>query len=107
MAGIHFHMVIKPSRPLRWLSVRQFLSTQYGINIHFPNRHVNYYTAWQYVTKEDNNVVMSRSHPDLWNAGPPPTMAASEAAVEECGGLQQNEMEGEQDGKEGSGSARF
>ena len=76
------------------------------INVHFSNRHVNYYTAWQYVTKEDNDVMMSRNHPDLWNAGPPPTMAASEAAVEECRGLQQNEMEGEQSGEKKSGSAR-
>ena len=46
--------------------------------------------------------MMLRNHPDLWNAGPPPTMAASEAAVEECRGLQQNEMSGEEE----RGSAR-
>ena len=47
--GVHFHMAIKLTRPKRWLAVRQLIHARYGINVHFSNRHVNYYSAWTYV----------------------------------------------------------
>ena len=100
--GIHFHMAIKLSRPKRWLAVRQLIQTRYGINVHFSNRHVNYFTAWQYVTKEDDDVLLSPDHPDLWNIGPPTTLAASETVVEETRGRQEQEMEVEQSVEEDS-----
>ena len=98
--GIHFHMAIKLRRPRRWLSVRQFIHTRYGINVHFSNRHVNYYTAWSYVIKEDNDVVMSSNHPDLWNTPPPATTAASEAIAAER--EHEQEIEGQESGEESS-----
>ena len=79
--GIHFHMAIKLSKPRRWLAVRQFMQSRYSINVHFSNRHVNYYSAWLYVTKEDSEVLHSPGHPDLWNSQPPVTTAASEAVA--------------------------
>ena len=95
-------MAIKLSRPQRWLSVRQLIQTRYGINVHFSNRHVNYFTAWQYVTKEDDEVLLLPDHPDLWNRGPPATLAASETVVEERRGRQEQEMEVEQSVEEDS-----
>ena len=98
--GIHFHMAIKLRRPRRWLSVRQFIHTRYRINVHFSNRHVNYYTAWSYVIKKDNDVVMSSNHPDLWNTPPPVTTAASEAIAAER--EHEQEIEGQESGEESS-----
>lgn len=100
--GIHFHMAIKLSRPQRWLSTRRLIQTPYGINVHFSNLHVNYFTAWQYVTKEDDDVLLSPDHPDLCNIGPPATLAASETVVEERRGRQEQEMEVEQSVEEDS-----
>lgn len=95
-------MAIKLLRPQRWLSVQQLIQTRYGINVHFSNRHVNYFTAWQYVTKEDSDVLLSPDHPDLWNIGPPATLAASETVVEERRGRPEQEMEVEQSVEEDS-----
>lgn len=64
---------------MRWLPMRDYLSSNFDINVNFSNRHVNYYTAWQYVTKEDNSFLESENHPDLTNA--PRTLAASQARV--------------------------
>lgn len=100
--GIHFHMAIKLLRPRRWLSVQQLIQTRYGINVHFSNRHVNYFTLWQYVTKEDSDVLLSPDHPDLWNIAPPATLAASETVVEERRGRPEQEMEVEQSVEEDS-----
>ena len=87
-------MAIKVRRPRQWLSVWQFIHTRYGINVHFSNRHVNYYTAWSYVIKEDNDAWMSPDHPDLWNTPPPTTTAASEAIAAEREEVQ--EIEGKE-----------
>ena len=43
------------------------------------SKHHNYYSAWTYVTKEDENFIESVGHPDLKNAGEPKTTAASRA----------------------------
>ena len=79
--GVHFHMAIKLSKPRRGLAVRQFMQSRYGINVHFSNSHVNHYSAWLYVTKEDSEVLHSPGHPDLWNSQPPVTTAASKAVA--------------------------
>ena len=97
-------MAIKLRRPRRWLSVRQFIHTRYGINVQFSMRHVNYYTAWSYVIKEDNDVLMSPNHPDLWNTPPPATTAASEAIAAEREEVQ--EIEDEESGEESSATTR-
>ena len=77
--GKHLHMAIKLNRINRWLPIRGYLKNKWSIYIHFSNRHVNYYTAWLYTTKEDRNYIQSPDHPDLANSGPPRTMSASQA----------------------------
>ena len=77
--GSHYHMSIKLSKIKRWLPIRQYLKEKWNIFVHFSNRHVNYYSAWLYTTKEDPDFLESPGHPDLTNAGPPRTMSASQA----------------------------
>lgn len=74
--GTHYHMAIKMDRCQRWLPIRDCIESSFGINVNFSNRHVNYFTAYAYVTKEDRSPVLSENHPDL--SGPPRTMAASQ-----------------------------
>ncbi len=45
--GSHCRMAIKMERSMRWLPMRNYLSSKFHINVNFSNRHVNYYTAWQ------------------------------------------------------------
>jgi hypothetical protein len=75
--GVHYHMTLKLAKCHRWLTARNFLSDNFGINVNFSAAHVNYYSAWSYVTKEDLDYIESANHPDLTNA--PRTMAASQA----------------------------
>ena len=77
--GKHFHMAIKLNRIKRWMPIRDYLKNKWSIHVHFSYRHVNYYTAWLYTTKEDRNYIQSPDHPDLANSGPPRTMSASQA----------------------------
>lgn len=97
--GVHFHMAIKLTRPKRWLAVRQLIHARYGINVHFSNRHVNYYSAWTYVCKQDTELLLSPGHPDLWNSEPPATTAACQAAADrrenELGEVEESELEAE------------
>ena len=76
-SGNHFHMAIKLSSPARWLKVRNFVDDKYGIKLNFSNSHANYYTAYEYVVKEDPNFVQSANHPDFSNGKPPKTTKAT------------------------------
>jgi len=75
--GMHFHMAFKLGRCQRWLAIRDHIEATYGINVHFSNRHSNYFTAWKYVCKEDEAPLQSDDHPDL--SDPPRTQAASQS----------------------------
>ena len=76
-SGNHFHMAIKLSSPARWLKVRNFVDDKYGIKLNFSNSHTNYYTAYEYVVKEDPNFVQSANHPDFSNGKPLKTTKAT------------------------------
>ncbi len=54
-----------------WLQVKKFLQNTTHIICHFSNVHSNYYSAWQYVTKDDTSYIQSTAHPDLVNSGTP------------------------------------
>ena len=85
--GYHYHMAIKLERCKRWLSSKRFLQQNYGISVHFSDVHHNYYSAWQYTTKEDKYVLESDSHPDLSDFKAPKTETASicrKKSVEHC-----------------------
>ena len=68
--GKHYHMVIKLNKINRWLPIWQYLKNKWNVNIHFSNRHTNYYSARFYTTKEDEDYIQSTGHPDLGSSGP-------------------------------------
>jgi hypothetical protein len=70
----HYHMALKLARRGRWLQVRRFLDETYAIQVHFSDNHNTYYSAYKYVTKEDNECLHSEQHPDL--SSPPKTEQA-------------------------------
>lgn len=78
---IHYHMAVKLSHPRRWLRVRNYLDERFGVQVNFSGHHSNYYSAWKYTTKEDNNYIQSENHPELENCGPPQTLRASQSLV--------------------------
>lgn len=82
-SGIHYHVAIKLDRIQRWLPSKRILQEQHGISVHFSSVHVNYYSAWKYVTKEDTAYEQSEGHPDLTGShAAPTTMRAHEALGE-------------------------
>jgi hypothetical protein len=83
--AIHYHVAIKLDRLQRWLTVKKYLEDNYFIVVNFSATHVNYYTAWVYVTKEDNEYLESNDHPLLRNGLPPRTMQASQANSQRAG----------------------
>ena len=96
-SGIHFHLAIKINKVKRWNPIRRYILETWSINVHFSNKHSNYYTAWAYVTKEDECYLESPNHPDLKNEGPPRTMNASQALLDRTRGLESQETVSEQD----------
>ena len=83
--GYHYHMAVKLSKARRWLRVKHILKDEYNMIIHFSSNHVNYFTAWEYVTKEDNNALHSPQHPDLNNNIPISTAASTKRAESRSG----------------------
>ena len=65
--GHHFHMAVKLDGLHRWVAVKNYLSTHFGIVCHFSSLHSSYYTAWKYVTKDDKQYIESEGHPNLVN----------------------------------------
>ena len=73
LGGHHYHLAIKLSKKVRWLSVSRELN-RLGIQCHFHAfKDGAYQTAFQYTTKEDTNFVKSPGHPVLIVL-PPKTM---------------------------------
>jgi len=62
----HFDMAVKLAKRGRWLQVRNYLDEKYGIQVNYSDSHSSYYSAYQYVTKEDH----SPGHPDLSDVVP-------------------------------------
>ena len=80
--GHHYHMALKLDRQKRWLSVRKYLYQKFGVRVHFSEKHSNYFEAWKYVTKENNNYILSKGHPDLVNSVVPRTTTATKVKRE-------------------------
>ena len=68
--GVHYHMAIKLDRQQRWLAIRDRLHIVEGIAVNFSADYPDYYGAWQYTTKADEDPLLSTGHPDLTNAVP-------------------------------------
>ena len=71
--GEHYHLSLKLTGPLRWLSVRNALQRLHNINVNFSDSHENYYTAYKYMCKSVESVSHSDEHPDLREIGSPKT----------------------------------
>ena len=82
--GFHYHMALKLDRCHRWLCSKKFLKEQRSISVHFSDLHCNYYSAWKYVTKDDEHVLESNDHPDLWNTKAPKTSTACSEREKSC-----------------------
>lgn len=76
-SGVHFHMVMKLDKNQRWLPSKRYLLERCGISVHFSATHGNYFSAWKYVTKEDQDYIQSDGHPDLTSTTAPRTTKAS------------------------------
>ena len=91
--GKHFHMAVKLDRQKRWVKVRNNIAEYHGIQVHFSDKHTNYFDAWEYVTKEDPEFLQSEGHPDLSAGFVPRTASAMNArrttSSSTCTGSQQ------------------
>ena len=77
--GQHFRLALKLSKNKRWLPVKRKMKNNHNVVLHFSDSHVNYYTAWCYVTKSDKSYLQSVGHPDLKDATAPQTSNACQA----------------------------
>lgn len=76
--GTHYHLAVKLDKVQRWVKVRNYIDTAHGLKLHFSDAHHDYFSAWCYVTKEDECAVQSTGHPDLGPGCAPKTSRASE-----------------------------
>ena len=60
--GVHFHMCVLLNKIQRWSMVQRHLQEVEKVVVHFSG-HAGCYTAYQYVTKEDTEVLSSENHP--------------------------------------------
>ena len=60
--GVHFHMCVLLSKLQRWSMVKKYLQEFENVVVNFSG-HTGYYTAYQYVIKEDTEVLRSENHP--------------------------------------------
>ncbi|KAK3735185.1 hypothetical protein QZH41_000471 [Actinostola sp. cb2023] len=76
-SGKHYHMAVKLTKRARWARVRGYLESSHEIRVNFSANHNTYYSAYQYVTKDDKDFVLSNAHPELRD---PPTTENAIAA---------------------------
>ena len=61
-AGVHFHMCVLLSKLQRWKKVKKYVQEHGNIVINISG-HSGYHTAYQYVTKQDTQVLRNENHP--------------------------------------------
>ncbi|CAB4038470.1 Hypothetical predicted protein [Paramuricea clavata] len=66
-------MSLKLDGAKRWKQVKEKMMKSHGVVLHFSNTHDNYHSAYQYVTKQDTEVLLSPNHPNLSEIGSPGT----------------------------------
>ncbi len=71
--GFHYHCALKLTGNKKWLSVKERITTRYGIVINFSDSHDHYVSAYRYLCKHDKAVAHSTDHPNLSNARSPKT----------------------------------
>ena len=78
-SGVHYHMGLKLSGAKRWKQVKDRMMKNHGVVLNFLNAHDNYHSAYHYVTKQDMQVFLSPTHPNLSKIGSPITKACVRA----------------------------
>ena len=71
--GDYYHVSVELSCAKRWLGVKNHLYTKYKIPVNSSDKHDNYYTAFKYISKSNENVWTSLGHPNLKEVGSPRT----------------------------------
>eukprot|EP00795_Rhopilema_esculentum_P010104 gene10104-18760_t len=71
--GQHYHVAIKLTGPKRWVGVKEHFTKTFGIVVNFSEGHDNYYTAYKYICKSDDDIFKSQDHRDLSEVGSPRT----------------------------------
>ena len=64
-SGFHYHMAIKMIDPKRWNLVKRKLQENHGTVVNFSTSHDQYYYAFRYIIKEDQEYVKSANHPSI------------------------------------------
>ena len=72
-SGEHYHLCVKLSEPKRWKAIKDKICREHGIVLHFSEKRDNYYTAYKYVCKSDEDVFLCENHPNLEEIGSPAT----------------------------------
>ena len=73
----HYHMALQLGKKAPWLQVRNYLDQNFGIQVNFSDNHSSYYTAYRYVTKDEEDAPHSSCHPDLSDGALRPEQAIS------------------------------
>ena len=84
ISGEHYHLSIKLSGPRRWKPIKTAIMKSHGAVLHFSEKHDNYYSAFKYVCKDDEDVCLSPGHPNLKEIGSPKTKKCIKAFREKA-----------------------
>ena len=71
-----YHLAIKLEKRVRWFQVRKDLEENFGIKVNF--------SAYCYVTEEDNDTLHSPSHPYLTGVPPQTKSAVADPKHSKC-----------------------
>ena len=77
--GHHYHCSVKLNGLKKWVKVKESIQSIYGISVNFSDKHDYYLSAYRYVTKQDENVVLSEGHPNLADSQSPVTKKSIQA----------------------------
>ena len=79
--GFHYHCSVKLTGAKKWVGVKTRLSSKYGVQVHFSDKHDFYLSSYRYVCKSDNEVAHSFGHPQgLLSTSSPQTKTCSQAS---------------------------
>ena len=80
--GEHYHLALKLDRNERWLSAKEFLLKEFGISVHFSNKHHNYFSAHQKLVLQRIDISLTADTP-IFCTGKRPLMYIKNGLVDE------------------------
>lgn len=81
----HYHLAVKFATERKWLSAKQYLHRNHDIVVNFAAKAKMYIAAYKYVTKCDEQVLLSHDHPSLDAIRSPRTKKCVNASSEAAG----------------------